>query len=126
MLLEQIVLLLCCVTDICCMCPYIDAHWSVNYNRGLQKYSPDNEPEPPVVTQIGFGLIRVRWGHIVKDVQCVDRSSAFIACLQIICLGIQVYFTCVGHQGEADEIHLQHQLHQGSLSPSAHVHEALC
>ena len=72
MLLRNIILLTC-VSAAWCMCPYIDAHWKVNYNRGLQKYSPDNEPEPPIVTQIGFGLVRVRWGHLVKDVQCVDR-----------------------------------------------------
>ena len=35
------------------MCPYIDAHWRVNYNRGLQKFHEDNSPEPPLVTQVG-------------------------------------------------------------------------
>ena len=70
------------------MCPYIDAHWRVNYNRGLQKFHEDNSPEPPLVTQVGPARwgedtwlnvimncyrIRVTWGHLVKDVQCVDR-----------------------------------------------------
>ena len=35
------------------MCPYIDAHWKVNYMRGLQKYHEDNSPMPPLVTQVG-------------------------------------------------------------------------
>ena len=73
------------------MCPYIDAHWRVNYNRGLQKFHEDNVPEPPLVTQVGPARylrrgrtldffvkmncfrIRVKWGHLVKDPQCVDR-----------------------------------------------------
>ena len=75
------------------MCPYIDAHWRVNYNHGLKKFHEDNSPEPPLVTQVGparwgedtwlcviilimimnWYRIRVTWGHLVKDVQCVDR-----------------------------------------------------
>ena len=73
------------------MCPYIDAHWRVNYNLGLKKFHEDNSPEPPLVTQVGPARwgediwlcviilivncyrIRVTWGHLVKDVQCVDR-----------------------------------------------------
>merc|ERR1712004_296962 len=55
------------------MCPYIDAHWRVNHNRGLQKFHEDNSPEPPLVTQVGPARIRVKWGHLVKDAQCVDR-----------------------------------------------------
>merc|ERR1711976_636323 len=54
-------------------CSYIDAHWKVEYNRGLLRYHPDNTPEPPVVTQLAPGKINVRWGHLVKDGHCVDR-----------------------------------------------------
>jgi len=55
------------------MCPYVDAHWKVNYMRGLLKFHEDNDPEPPVVNQIGSGRVHVRWGHLVKESQCVDR-----------------------------------------------------
>ena len=70
-----VLLMVSLVSSVESMCPYIDAHWMVNYNRGLNKYSPDNAPEPPVVTQVGVGLVRVRWGHLVREVQCVDRCE---------------------------------------------------
>ena len=35
------------------MCPYIDAHWRVNYMRGLKRFHEDNSPQPPLVTQAG-------------------------------------------------------------------------
>ena len=55
------------------MCPYIDAYWKVDYHKGLRRYSPDNIPEAPEVTQAGYGRVLVRWGHLVMDAKCVDR-----------------------------------------------------
>ena len=55
LLLSSVLLLMLVMTPalVSGMCPYIDAHWRVNYNRGLQRFSEDNTPDPPLVTQVG-------------------------------------------------------------------------
>ena len=55
LLLTSVLLLMLVITPalVTGMCPYIDAHWRVNYNRGLQRFSEDNTPDPPLVTQVG-------------------------------------------------------------------------
>ena len=55
LLLSSVLLLMLVMTPalVTGMCPYIDAHWRVNYNRGLQRFSEDNIPDPPLVTQVG-------------------------------------------------------------------------
>ena len=59
-------------------CHYIDGYWKVDYNRGLNKYDEDDLPEPPRVRQLGLGRLGVRWGELVMDPQCVDRSGVSI------------------------------------------------
>jgi len=55
-------------------CPYFDAYWRVNYNRGLKLFDADNLPEPVAVEQVGSeARVRVAWKHLVVDGQCVDR-----------------------------------------------------
>ena len=56
-------------------CHYIDGYWKVDYNRGLNKYDADDLPEPPRVRQVGRGRLGVRWGDLVMDPHCVDRSG---------------------------------------------------
>ena len=55
LLLSSVLLLMLVMTPalVTGMCPYIDAHWRGNYNRGLQRFSEDNTPDPPLVTQVG-------------------------------------------------------------------------
>ena len=69
----NVYLLLLTLDHVHSYCRFIDGYWKVNYNRGLNKYDEDDLPEPPEVQQVGRGKLRVVWGHLVMDPQCVDR-----------------------------------------------------